>query len=919
VRIEEVHAYAFGPFTNETLTLAPGMNVIHGANEAGKSSWHAALFAGICGMARRRGSATREDAAFRDRHAPWDATMWQVGAIITLEDGRRIHLRHDLHGRVDCRAVDATLGRDCSHEIMLDGAPDASHWLGLDRRSFLAIACVRQADLLGVLERPDLLKEYLQRAADSLSQDSSVAMAISRIDDYRQEHVGRDAMHAVRPLRRARDGFERAQAHLAAAQSAHADYVALEGEVAVLAHEASSADRDLKRIQATRSQVAARASARRLARARELAARHPHGPPPSLAADDALARQIATALHDWNTRPREMVLTGETASDLKARLAALPEMPEGDLDPHPDVQAAAHHYDLARQRLSFHEGQRPQDLPQPDAGGATAGELRRLASVLAQPRPVSDAGNERHDTQATHATTTSVDGRKRPLLIAGGLVAALGLAVALRGPLIVGIILLALSVALVYGSLRARSDVARAQETDQPYDANLLAHQQWRAPTISRLHDLGLPLDADVLERLATQCDAAQQSQQELQRWDSTRRAILQELGSAQSALGAALRSRGVSENGSVETARATYVHATTERRQTATMAGKRAELERRVNERIGLERAAADTAERRTMAGDQLRAAARAAGVAGDEPDELVQACLMWQERRGRDLRAREASLTSFEELRNVLGGGTLDDLTAQARYDAETAARLLDGLDDDVVATTVLESDAEAQEQRLLCRAQTSREALGLKRGQLEERRRTLPPVSEAEEAVAAARAEFDRVRQLDETLTLTRDFLEKAQQHVHQSVAPVLAGGVRRWLPTITAGRYTDVRVDPANLDVQVLAPDGHWRRAALLSHGTAEQIYLLLRLTLAQHLTKQNEVCPLILDDVTVHCDAERKCAVLQTLHGISRERQVVVFTQEDAVLAWARAHCQTPRDRVIPLPPLAVVASSRAAS
>ncbi|MYG18353.1 MAG: AAA family ATPase, partial [Gemmatimonadales bacterium] len=46
MRFESVTAHRFGPFRDETLELAPGMNVVFGRNEAGKSSWHAALYAG---------------------------------------------------------------------------------------------------------------------------------------------------------------------------------------------------------------------------------------------------------------------------------------------------------------------------------------------------------------------------------------------------------------------------------------------------------------------------------------------------------------------------------------------------------------------------------------------------------------------------------------------------------------------------------------------------------------------------------------------------------------------------------------------------------------------------------------------------------------------------------------------------------
>ena len=80
MRIEAVAAYAFGPFVGETLRLAPGMTVIWGRNEAGKSSWHAALYFGLCGRRRGSGQPSREERDLRARHEPWDGGRWEVGA-----------------------------------------------------------------------------------------------------------------------------------------------------------------------------------------------------------------------------------------------------------------------------------------------------------------------------------------------------------------------------------------------------------------------------------------------------------------------------------------------------------------------------------------------------------------------------------------------------------------------------------------------------------------------------------------------------------------------------------------------------------------------------------------------------------------------------------------------------------------------
>jgi uncharacterized protein YhaN len=138
-------------------------------------------------------------------------------------------------------------------------------------------------------------------------------------------------------------------------------------------------------------------------------------------------------------------------------------------------------------------------------------------------------------------------------------------------------------------------------------------------------------------------------------------------------------------------------------------------------------------------------------------------------------------------------------------------------------------------------------------------------------------------------------------------------VLKATLREWLPGVTSGRYDDAAVDPATLEVRVQAVGRPMREARLLSHGTAEQIYLLLRMAMATHLTLPGEVCPLLLDDVTAECDSDRRRAVLDVLHTMSRDRQVVLFSQEAEVLAWAREHLVSPQDGITELDPLLVPA------
>ncbi|MGH2489120.1 MAG: ATP-binding protein, partial [Candidatus Limnocylindria bacterium] len=110
-----------------------------------------------------------------------------------------------------------------------------------------------------------------------------------------------------------------------------------------------------------------------------------------------------------------------------------------------------------------------------------------------------------------------------------------------------------------------------------------------------------------------------------------------------------------------------------------------------------------------------------------------------------------------------------------------------------------------------------------------------------------------------------------------------------------------------VDPRDLRVRVKdAASRQWRDAPRLSEGTREQIYLLLRVAMAQHLVTTGETAPLLLDEVTAQADDSRREALLGMLHELSRERQIVLFTHDPRIGEWAAQHLDPGRDTVIPL-------------
>lgn len=227
-----IRVRAFGPLHSDKgdqLQFTSGLNVVHGPNETGKSSWHAALAAALCG--RRRGPGrTVDDATFAERHRPWSSGEdgpWGVGAEMVRDDGTRVRFDRDFRLN-ETEVCDPELGDrrlvDLESEITHDGSPDGALLVGLNRSTFAMAASVRQAGVVSDLENPDALQEQLARAAAG-SDDATAARALERIESFRREHVGRKRRGGIRPLQKAIEAEDRACSELDAVRGRHDEYL----------------------------------------------------------------------------------------------------------------------------------------------------------------------------------------------------------------------------------------------------------------------------------------------------------------------------------------------------------------------------------------------------------------------------------------------------------------------------------------------------------------------------------------------------------------------------------------------------------------------------------------------------------------------------------------------------------------------
>ena len=87
----------FGKLENETLTLQPGLNILHAPNEWGKSTWCAFLVSMLYGI-ETRVHTTKAAIADKERYAPWSGAP-MAGRIDLNWNGRDITIERSSKGR----------------------------------------------------------------------------------------------------------------------------------------------------------------------------------------------------------------------------------------------------------------------------------------------------------------------------------------------------------------------------------------------------------------------------------------------------------------------------------------------------------------------------------------------------------------------------------------------------------------------------------------------------------------------------------------------------------------------------------------------------------------------------------------------------------------------------------------------------
>jgi DNA repair exonuclease SbcCD ATPase subunit len=851
MKIVNLNITGFGPLSEITLDFADGLNVIYGPNESAKTATHAAIFAGLCGIRRGQGQPAKEDKRFEKRHKPWNGGPWQVAALVELADGRRVRLTHDLADKVGSKAIDETNGTDVSSEIGYEGSIDGSVWLGLNRRSFRTTACVRQAEIVAAVIDDEEYEQDHRALQEALQRAATSA-------SQRDETAGA-ALRALETFWGEKVGRDDARS----ANRPFRRSKAKVDECELALHNAEQAHAQYLDVLVQRDDAIVGRD--RLRREVKLA-------------EAVVARAEALALEQRAAKARELAQRYPEKPGGMAAVQALGDEVSEALTLWHSAPAAQ---DLTGDTSAQIEAM-IDDLPERPTGELTPAQevLDVVGHVEVARTLLREHGDEPEVvTQAAPAAPVMSPAaynwaRARVPMIA---VAAFGIA---------GIVALVSGAAAV-GAVLLVGAVAAAGATFW-----------FLRPTAA---SVSLPIVLPTQDPAVAVGDRTQQ--------------LIRKVDEAEQTLAEALARHGVSLNESetLDAAISRYRDECAAREAQDHGARQREALLVVLQQR----RTAEQHQTRRQEGITALRIVATKTGIVELDPEVIATSLHNWQNERQSETEEHDEARQEWAELEAALGDETLDDLIVAAERSREIADEASAGFAADKLAGL----DLGAARSKLPQLRKEHQEAFGEAERQSERATAegaTLKPVAEAEAELDEAREELARIRRLDETLKTTIDFLTEAQRRIYASIAPELTTTLKAWLPRVVisksggmpAPRYDDVQIDPQTLAVRVRASGGaQWCDAELLSAGTREQIYLLLRAALAEHLVKDGEVVPLLLDEVTAQADSTRRTALLELIKELSASRQIILFSHDDAVFEWA--HQNLPIDAVHRMGPVGV--------
>ena len=149
-----------------------------------------------------------------------------------------------------------------------------------------------------------------------------------------------------------------------------------------------------------------------------------------------------------------------------------------------------------------------------------------------------------------------------------------------------------------------------------------------------------------------------------------------------------------------------------------------------------------------------------------------------------------------------------------------------------------------------------------------------------SNIEEELSNLQDRLKEILEYNDVINLAIESLEDANKKMKENITPQFTNNLSNAIKNISNEKYKNVKVNEEN-GILVEIENGKYVPVDVLSSGTIDQLYLSLRISSLDELTKEN--MPIILDETFAYFDNNRLENVLSFLNTEYKERQILILT------------------------------------
>ena len=186
MKIDKLHLQDFGQFHDKDITLAPGMNIICGANEAGKTTTKDFIVGMLYGM--EDPSDTTGFAGYEKRK-PINGEAYAGSMEVKTEQGEFLVERNFLRTQKSLTVKDLDTGREVTPQN-----PDTlvGTLIQTDKSTYMNTLCVGQMELATDRAIADKLNDYIVNMASTRAGDVDAVHAIDELRQKKQEFSNKE-------------------------------------------------------------------------------------------------------------------------------------------------------------------------------------------------------------------------------------------------------------------------------------------------------------------------------------------------------------------------------------------------------------------------------------------------------------------------------------------------------------------------------------------------------------------------------------------------------------------------------------------------------------------------------------------------------------------------------------------------------